>query len=95
MKVLQVMAGHQVGGAETAYADTVIALHKAGLDQHTIIREGAPCGDMFRSHNIPVLELPFRKYFDFKTGGAFKRTIQSYQPDIVQTWMKSASISCP
>lgn len=67
MKVLQIMGGREVGGAETAFADTVRALHNSGLHQHAIIREGTPCEALFRETGVPVTTLPFRKPFDWKT----------------------------
>jgi hypothetical protein len=37
-RVLQVMAGAQKGGAETAFIDTVLALHECGVIQHVVTR---------------------------------------------------------
>lgn len=89
------MAGRFHGGAETAFADTVIALHKSGLNQEVVIRKNASCREIIRANNIPVLELPFRKFFDFTTRGKISRKIKQFQPHIVQTWMNRASSLCP
>lgn len=95
MKVLQIMGGRDVGGAETAFADTVCALHKKGLKQQAVIREGAPCEANFRELGIPVTTLPFRKPFDWKTRPGIEKVIAAFQPDIVQTWMNRATQFCP
>jgi len=95
MRVLQVMAGQHHGGAETAFVDTVIALHKSGLQQEVIIRKNASCSAILKAHNLPVLELPFRKLFDFTTRKSISSKINLFQPDIVQTWMNRASSFCP
>ena len=39
MKVLQVMAGAEFGGAEEFFTRLVIALHKTDLEQSVFIRE--------------------------------------------------------
>ena len=38
MKILQVMAGGEFGGAETAFVDICIALHQAGEDVVVVTR---------------------------------------------------------
>ncbi|MBL0941167.1 MAG: glycosyltransferase [Alphaproteobacteria bacterium] len=95
MKVLQVMAGRHHGGAETAFVDTVIALYKSGLQQEIIVRKNAACSELLKSHNIPVLELSFRKFMDFTTRKLISSKIKQFKPDIVQTWMNRASSFCP
>ncbi|MBT5076705.1 MAG: hypothetical protein HOM66_08690 [Rhodospirillales bacterium] len=41
MRVLQIMAGAEHGGAETYFVDMVIALHRVGLEQKVVIRKNA------------------------------------------------------
>ncbi len=95
MKVLQIMAGSNTGGAETAFADTVLGLHKAGLKQHAIIRKGAPCAAIFKEQGLPFTALSFRKPFGFMTKRTIRNIIKEFQPYIVQTWMKRATSMCP
>jgi glycosyltransferase involved in cell wall biosynthesis len=95
MRVLQVMAGRHHGGAETAFVDTVIALQKNGLQQEAIVRKNASCSTHLKAHNIPVLELPFRKFLDFTTRKSISIKIKQFQPNLVQTWMNRASSFCP
>jgi glycosyltransferase involved in cell wall biosynthesis len=95
MKALQIMAGKGVGGAETAFMDTVIALHKRGLQQHAVIRAGAPCEPFLRQAGIEVTVLPFRKFFDFTTTRTISHIIRTFKPDIVQSWMNRATQFCP
>jgi glycosyltransferase involved in cell wall biosynthesis len=95
MKILQIMAGKGVGGAETAFMDTVIALHKRGLKQHAIIRHGAPCEPFLKAAGVGVTALPFSKFMDFTTTRTIAKAIQSFNPDVVQTWMNRATQFCP
>lgn len=95
MRVLQIMAGRENGGAETAFVDTVTALHKSGLDQKIVIKKGAPVLERFQKAGLSAIELPFKKWFDFSTQKELSTLIKEYRPQIVQTWMNRASSLCP
>jgi glycosyltransferase involved in cell wall biosynthesis len=91
VKVLQVMAGAALGGAETYFVDMVTALHRAGLDQKVVIRRNARRAAGLREAGIDPVELPFGGWFDFRTRPLLARLIADWQPDIVQSWMNRAT----
>jgi glycosyltransferase involved in cell wall biosynthesis len=95
MRVLQVMSGAKVGGAETFFVDLASALHRAGLQQQVIIRRNEARAESLRKAGLEPIEVPFRRFFDFATQGQLKRCIETFRPDIVQTWMSRASAACP
>lgn len=95
MRVLQVMAGAEAGGAETAFVDMVIALHQAGITQHVVTRSNAIRVPRLQSAGIPVTTLPFGGTIDVYTPWRIKRLIRSFKPDIVQTWMSRAAAKTP
>ena len=95
MKLIQIMAGKATGGAETAFMDTVIALHKRGLNQHAVIKKGAPCEAFLKQAGVPYTALPFRQLFDFTTKKSIASLMDTFQPDVVQTWMNRATKFCP
>lgn len=95
MRVLQVMAGAEKGGAETAFVDMVIALKKAGLEQHVATRPNDLRVSRLAGEQIPVTLLPFGGVFDLYTPWRISRLIQSIKPDIVQTWMSRAASKTP
>ena len=95
MRVLQAMAGAEWGGAEAFFVRLAIAFEKAGLEQRVVIRRNAERASILRAGGISPVELPFGGAFDFKTGGALKKQIKDFKPDIVLTWMNRATKMCP
>jgi len=91
MRVLQVMAGAQFGGAETYFVDMVAALHRAGLDQKVVIRPNPPRAQALRRAGIEPVEIRFGGIIDCLSGPRLRRVINDYKPDIVQSWMNRAT----
>ena len=95
MRVLQIMSGAKVGGAERFFVDLTSALHRAGLQQQVVIRRNEARAEGLRQAGLAPVELSFGRFFDFATRRELKRCIESFRPDIVQTWMSRASAACP
>ena len=95
MRVAQVMAGAQYGGAETFFIRLTLALHRAGLHQKVIIRTHANRAETLRRGGIEPVEAKFGGALDFATPRLLKRELAGYKPDIVLTWMNRASSMCP
>ena len=95
MRVAQIMAGAQYGGAETFFIRLTLALRRAGLDQKVIIRTHANRVESLRRGGIEPLEAKFGGALDFATPRLLKRELLAYKPDIVLTWMNRASSMCP
>lgn len=95
MRVAQVMAGAEYGGAETFFVRMVLALHRAGLNQRVIIRTHADRAETLRRGGIEPMEAKFGGRLDFVTPRVLKRELMAYRPDIVLTWMNRASSMCP
>jgi len=95
MKVLQVMAGAEFGGAEAFFVRLAIALSRAGLDQKVVIRRNPARAAMLRDAEVDPIELPFGGRMDFSTSRALKQEIKACQPDVVLTWMNRATSMCP
>jgi glycosyltransferase involved in cell wall biosynthesis len=94
LRVLQIMAGASQGGAETYFADLVLALGRAGLEQHAAIRTNADRAALLRDGNILTTELKFGG-LDFSTRRGLRTIIGDFKPDVVQTWMNRATRHCP
>jgi len=88
------MAGASQGGAETYYADLVLALGRAGLEQQAAIRTNASRAALLRDGNIPTTELKFSGV-DFSTRRGLQAVIDDFKPDVAQTWMNRATRHCP
>ena len=59
MRVLQVMAGSEHGGAETMHSDSVVALHKAGVEQMVIGRPSPLRDALWTGLGIPFRHARF------------------------------------
>lgn len=95
MRILQAMAGAPFGGAEAFFERLVLALHRAGLEQHVLIRRNAKRAGMLRGHGVSVAELPFGGAFDIKTRLGFRHHLRRFKPDLALTWMNRATRFCP
>lgn len=95
MRLLQAMAGAEVGGAEAFFVRLAIAFADAGLDQRVVIRRDSVRARALRDGGIDALELPFGGRMDFRTRPALQREIERYKPDIVLSWMSRASWATP
>ena len=95
MRVLQAIAGADVGGAETYFVDLMKGLHESGLELEVVIRQNAKRAAALREAGIDPIELTFGGYFDFITRGALTLEISAFKPDVVQTWMSRATRHMP
>ncbi len=95
MKVMQVMAGGDRGGAETFFVSLNLALHKAGLDQRIVMRHSELRAELFRAGGIEPLQLKFGSRLDWQTPMALRKEVARYQPQIVVTWMNRATQMMP
>jgi len=95
MRVMQLMAGAEFGGAEAFFTRLVIALRRARLHQRVIIRTNAHRSEQLRQGGLEPVELPFRGPLDLSTRLSLRREVSSFKPDIVMTWMNRATSMAP
>ncbi|MEE8172894.1 MAG: glycosyltransferase [Alphaproteobacteria bacterium] len=95
LRLLQAIAGGEHGGAEAFFVRLTIALARAGVDQHVLVRRGRPWLADLRAGGLHPLALRFGGSADFTTRSAFGREIKSFSPHVVMTWMNRASHYCP
>jgi glycosyltransferase involved in cell wall biosynthesis len=95
MKILQVMAGNDHGGAETAFVDMCLAMHEAGMDIEVATRANNVRVPRLEQAGIPVHTMPFGGPIDIFTGWKLSRIIKKFSPLIVQTWMARAAQKTP
>lgn len=95
MKILHIMAGKGLGGAETYSADMMLALHKSGIDQCVVIHRKAPRYAELDAAGIRtapwVLDIPVHFVRQFLLWILLRRE----QPDIVHCWMRRAASLIP
>ncbi len=95
MKILQVMAGGEHGGAETAFVDMCLAMRDSGIDIAVVTRDSDVRVPMLEQAGIPVHKLPFGGPLDVFTGWKLGKIIKDFSPLIVQTWMGRATAKTP
>ena len=94
-KVLQIMAGAEVGGAEEFFLRLLPALSRIGVEQRAIIRRNARRETILRASGILTTTSPFNAWLDFLTTPNIRREVKRFAPDIVLSWMSRASkFSC-
>jgi glycosyltransferase involved in cell wall biosynthesis len=92
---MQIMAGARFGGAEAFFERMVIALHRAGLSQHVVIRREAARAERLAAAGLAPRELSFGGPFDFATRRALGRMLERESPEIAVVWMRRAAQKTP
>ena len=95
MRLLQTMAGAEVGGAEAFFVRLAVAIEKTEVEQRVVIRRDPARARALRTGGVDPVELPFGGRMDFRTRPALQREIDRYRPDIVLSWMSRASWATP
>ncbi|MFP4097603.1 MAG: glycosyltransferase family 4 protein [Alphaproteobacteria bacterium] len=97
MKILQVMAGDSVGGAETFFVDAVKALHETEHQQYVITRNNnAHKIKQIKQRDIPLKTSSFHNLWRFPTAHTIRSAIKEFNPDIVHHYMgRAGSYSQP
>lgn len=95
MRILQVMAGAEKGGAETAFVDTCLALKEAGIEIEIAARNNTTRSPKLEKAGIKIHHLPFGGKIDFYTPYKLKQIIKAFDPVIVQTWMSRGTAKTP
>lgn len=95
MKVMQVLAGAEYGGAESFFTRLAVGLHKAGLSQRIVIRKNEVRANVLKAAGIDPVELKFGGLLDITTTMILKREIEDFQPNIVMSWMSRATQKTP
>ena len=91
MKVLQVMAGAPVGGAETFYMDGVLAIRETSIQQYCLTRGNNENRlEAFEKVGIPVEKASFDKKLYCSTQQKMKHLVGKFKPDIAHHWLARA-----
>lgn len=96
MRILQAMAGGKHGGAEKFFLRLAIAFqNQTDVEQHVLVKKNSVWSAPLRDAGIKPVELPFGGLLDISSKGRFGKEIQSFDPDVVLTWMNRATSFCP
>lgn len=95
MRLMQTMAGAEVGGAEAFFVRLAIALQSFDISQQLVIRRDPSRARALRDGGIAPVELPFGGRMDFRTRPALQREIARFHPDVILSWMSRAAWATP
>lgn len=91
IRIMHVMAGGEVGGAENIFLEDVLALgDSAAVTQMIVTRPAKFRMEQLREKNIPFATASFAKWWPFPTRRTLKNAIRNFKPDIIQYWMGRA-----
>lgn len=97
-KILHMVAGAGVGGAEMFSLDAIKALHDEGLvEQHVICRDYDHYIKAFEDRGIgyDIVKYNHLERLTGKVKRLVKSRVESFQPDLVHSWMGRASSFVP
>jgi len=83
LKILTMLAGASVGGAETFFVSLTLALARAGLKVQSVLKPNAAREESLARAGLRYETAPFSSVLDFRTPGVLDRTITAFAPDIV------------
>jgi len=94
IRILHLIAGLNIGGAEQNLSDLVIRMDRQTFQNRVVSMTGnGPIGDKITGHGIPVATLNMRKGWPDPRGILrLFRIIRTFRPDILQTWMYHANL---
>jgi glycosyltransferase involved in cell wall biosynthesis len=102
MRLLHVIAGAEIGGAETFAVDAITALAERGVAQHVICRPHPQALARYAEAGIPTTALNFSPLDRVLRGSRFVgRIARTFQPDLLHAWMSRAgsfvpaNLACP
>jgi len=83
LKVLTVLAGAPVGGAETFFVSLTRALARGGLDVRSVLKPNRDREAALAAEGVPYGTAPFGSLLDFSTSGVLRRMQKEFRPDVV------------
>ncbi|MFV8819563.1 glycosyltransferase [Haliea sp. E17] len=96
IRVAQVMAGAEHGGAESFYTRLVAGFEQvAGIDQVAFTRDYPARSAQLRAAGVDLRSFRFGGRLDVLDHWRYRRALQASAPDVVLTWMNRASILTP
>jgi glycosyltransferase involved in cell wall biosynthesis len=94
-RLVSLMAGARVGGAEAFFERLVVALHESGVDQRVAIRSEPARAGRLREKGIEPVELSFGGPFDLATPWKLKTLFDGFDAEIALAFMSRAAAKLP
>jgi glycosyltransferase involved in cell wall biosynthesis len=95
LRLLNILAGAPVGGAETFFVTLTKAFQAAGVEQRAVIRENPDRAGQLRAADVTVDEARFGSLFDVRTELKLDKIVREFRPTVVLSYMERASSFMP
>jgi len=95
LKILTVLAGAPVGGAETFFVSLSRTLKRSGMAVRSVLKANDLREAQLAEEGIAFQIAPFRSYFDFVTGRTVRRVADEFKPDAVLAFAARAAHLTP
>ena len=96
LRIAQVLAGAENGGAENFFVRLSVALQASGqINERAFIRRHAHRLDALRSQGVDAEGFRFGGSLDLYDSWVYRRRLNKFNPDVVMTWMGRASAATP
>jgi len=95
MRLLHIIAGGRVGGAERFFDDLVAALAVRGVNQHAVTRDYADRRAHLEAHGCAVTLARLGGPLDLVSGAKARRAAKTCAPDAVLAWMSRGARFAP
>ncbi len=95
MRIAQVMAGAEHGGAELFFERLCLSLHQAGDEVLPVIRHNPAREALLRDAGMSPRTLAFGTPMDLWTRPRLRRILREFAPDVVVSWMNRATAHMP
>lgn len=96
LRIAQVLAGAEHGGAENFFVRLVSALNqRPELQEKAFIRNHQHRVNTLRSNGVDTQGFRFGGKIDVLSHWQYRQALNAFNPDIVMTWMGRASVNTP
>ena len=94
-KILTVLAGAPVGGAETFFVSLTRALARAGLSVRSVLKPNGDREAALAEAGVPYKTAPFGSLLDFSTASVLRRIADEFMPEIMLAFAGRAASFLP
>jgi glycosyltransferase involved in cell wall biosynthesis len=95
LKILTMLAGASVGGAETFFVSLTLALARTGVDVRSVLKPNAVRQEALARAGLSYETAAFRSVLDFTTARVLDRAVGAFRPDIVLAFAGRAASFAP
>src|SRR5262245_20517607 len=95
LKVLTVLAGAAVGGAERFFVSLTWALARAGLEVRSVLKPNRDREAALAGQGVSYDTAPFDSFFDFSTRAVLRRVEEAFHPDVILAFAGRAASFLP